>query len=252
MASSRAFSVLGREGLECRGGVKAVPPAFYWQQRETSTVVIQWQQKKDGGLLFERRPTEGRIVEEIARFAVARGAVGSLGRVATRGKTVVGARRPRRRGRESFCGDGECPSGRQLLKRSLRYFALKNTLVWSLLVLTSDWYAFRHYSVTWLIAAFPLEAICTEISISPPGVTKILWRLRIVSVLRPASSFVRPEKSAQTKIPECFAHSDCHYCPYLRLAYITYSNRLFPPFSPAPGGDTLRPQRVNIAFRVGR
>eukprot|EP00965_Chrysotila_dentata_P258549 6213258-Pleurochrysis_carterae.AAC.1 len=70
-------------------------------------------------------------------------------------------------------------------------------------------------SVTELIAASPLEAICTEVSISTPGAllseltlsptdTRIPRRLRIVHVQRAASLFMRPEKCAPTKLPECF------------------------------------------------
>eukprot|EP00965_Chrysotila_dentata_P109375 3614847-Pleurochrysis_carterae.AAC.1 len=46
------------------------------------------------------------------------------------------------------------------------YLALTNVSVWSLPAPTSDRHALRHVAD---YAASPLEAICTEISISPPG-----------------------------------------------------------------------------------
>eukprot|EP00965_Chrysotila_dentata_P231118 6198163-Pleurochrysis_carterae.AAC.1 len=62
--------------------------------------------------------SEGRlrtVVEEIARFEGAGGAVGPLGRVATREKSR-GARLCRLRVGESFCGDGVCVSSRQTIE----------------------------------------------------------------------------------------------------------------------------------------
>eukprot|EP00965_Chrysotila_dentata_P028307 941495-Pleurochrysis_carterae.AAC.2 len=60
--------------------------------------------------LFPAESNEGRrraVVEELARFEDVGSAVRSLGSVATREKTE-GARRRRRRVRESLRGDGEC------------------------------------------------------------------------------------------------------------------------------------------------
>eukprot|EP00965_Chrysotila_dentata_P055254 1833614-Pleurochrysis_carterae.AAC.1 len=53
-----------------------------------------------------------------------------------------GARRRRRHLRESFCGDGECASGRQTIGKFAA--ALTNASVCSLPVLTFDRHAFRH------------------------------------------------------------------------------------------------------------
>eukprot|EP00965_Chrysotila_dentata_P011067 359747-Pleurochrysis_carterae.AAC.2 len=77
------------------------------------------------------------------------------------------------------------------------------------------------------MAACPLEAICTEISILPPGAPavlahtqpsgyRVLRRFRTFRVKRAASMFVRPEKCAPTNSRNDFAHSDCQYRLYLR------------------------------------
>eukprot|EP00965_Chrysotila_dentata_P221092 6192190-Pleurochrysis_carterae.AAC.2 len=90
-----------------------------------------------------RKGRRRAVVEELATFEGAGGAVGSLGSAATRKKTGR-TRRRQRRVRENFCGDGECASSWQTNESSQRYLALKNVSVWSLPTPTSDRHALRH------------------------------------------------------------------------------------------------------------
>eukprot|EP00965_Chrysotila_dentata_P053610 1778583-Pleurochrysis_carterae.AAC.1 len=88
----------------------------------------------------------------------------SLGNAVTQEKTVL------LDGAGDVCARGSVATvharqAGQLLKCGRHFLVLTNVLVLPLSALTSDRHALRHK----VIAASPFEAICTEISISPPG-----------------------------------------------------------------------------------